>query len=83
MDASYNDIVEWDNKGLIDVFGGTGMAKTHSIKTKDELNSLFADPSFNASSEMQFVELHMPREDAPKALVTTAQASAKTNAKAE
>ncbi|KAG5927094.1 hypothetical protein E4U42_002593 [Claviceps africana] len=80
MDASYNDIVEWDNKKLIDVFGGTELAQTHSIKTKDELNSLFADASFNAATKMQFVELHMPREDAPKALVMTAEASEKRNA---
>ncbi|KAG6006108.1 hypothetical protein E4U21_007405 [Claviceps maximensis] len=83
MDASYNDIVPWNNKGLIDVFGGTGLVQTYTIKTKDELNSLFADPSFNASGAMQFVELHMPKKDAPGALITTAEASAKTNAKAE
>ncbi|KAG5952319.1 hypothetical protein E4U53_001099 [Claviceps sorghi] len=83
MDAPYNDIVEWDNKKLIDVFGGTSLAQTYSIKTKDELDSLFADPNFNASTKMQFVELHMPKEDAPKSLVMTAEASARTNAKLE
>ncbi|KAG5983888.1 hypothetical protein E4U55_006873 [Claviceps digitariae] len=83
MDASYNDIVAWDNKGLIDVFGGTGLVQTYSIKTKDELDSLFANPTFNASGKMQFVELHMPKEDAPRSLVMTAEASAKTNAKVE
>ncbi|KAG6292825.1 hypothetical protein E4U09_003255 [Claviceps aff. purpurea] len=83
MDAGYNDIVAWDNKGLVDVFGGTELAKKYSVKTKDELESLFADPIFNAAREMQFVELHMPKKDAPRALVMTAEASAKTNAKVE
>lgn len=83
MDAGYNDIVAWDNKGLVDVFGGTELAKKYSVKTKDELESLFADPTFNAAREMQFVELHMPKKDAPRALVMTAEASAKTNAKVE
>lgn len=83
MDASYNDIVAWDNKGLVDVFGGKGVAQKYTVKTKDELNSLFADRDFSAAGEMQFVELHMPKKDAPRALVMTAQASAKTNARAE
>ncbi|KAG5952434.1 hypothetical protein E4U57_006152 [Claviceps arundinis] len=83
MDAGYNEIVAWDNKGLVDVFGGTELAKKYSVKTKDELESLFADPTFNAAREMQFVELHMPKKDAPRALVMTAEASAKTNAKVE
>lgn len=83
MDASYNDIVAWDNKGLVDVFGGKGVAQKYTVKTKDELSSLFADRDFSAAREMQFVELHMPKKDAPRALVMTAQASAKTNARAE
>ncbi|KAG6041827.1 hypothetical protein E4U41_001298 [Claviceps citrina] len=83
MDAGYNDINVWDNKLLIDVFGGTDLAQKHSIKTKDELEALFADEDFNAAKKMQFVELHMPKKDAPRALVMTAQASAKTNCRVE
>jgi pyruvate decarboxylase len=81
MDASYNDIARWDNKGLVDVFAGQGRASKFSAKTKDELNKLLADPGFKAAKELQFVEIHMPKKDAPRALVMTAEASAKTNAK--
>ncbi|KAG6012419.1 hypothetical protein E4U43_007804 [Claviceps pusilla] len=83
MDAGYNDIVAWNNKGLIDVFGGTESVRTYTIKTRDELDSLFADSVFNTSKQMRFVELHMPKKDAPGSLVMTAEASAKRNAKAE
>ena len=34
-----------------------------------------------SSNNLQFVELYMPKEDAPKALKLTAQASAENNAK--
>lgn len=83
MDASYNDIVQWNNQDLVDVFGGQGRAKKHTIKTKDELNNLLTNADFNAAKQMQFVELYMPMKDAPRALVMTAEASAKNNAKTE
>jgi pyruvate decarboxylase len=82
MDAGYNDIVNWDFKALVDVFGGTEeTAKKYVIKTKNELNKLLTDAEFNAANKLQFVELSMPKEDAPRALVLTAEASAKNNAK--
>jgi pyruvate decarboxylase len=45
------------------------------------LEALFTDPEFNAAKSLQFVELYMLKEDAPRALVMTAEASAKVNAK--
>ncbi|OAA49538.1 Pyruvate decarboxylase/indolepyruvate decarboxylase [Metarhizium rileyi] len=81
MDASYNDIANWDNQALVDVFGGQGKAQKFTVKTKSELNSLLGNPNFKAANELQFVELHMPKKDAPRALVMTAEASARTNAK--
>lgn len=84
MDAEYNDIVQWQFKELVTVFGGTEQtAKKFQVKTKDELNKLLTDAEFNAAKCLQFVELYMPKEDAPRALVMTAEASAKNNAKAE
>lgn len=83
MDASYNDIATWDNQSLVDVFGGRGQAKTFKVRTKDELNALLLKSDFQAARELQFVEIHMPKKDAPRALVTTAEASARTNAKRE
>ncbi|KAH7015116.1 thiamine diphosphate-binding protein [Ilyonectria destructans] len=83
MEAEYNDINTWKNKELVNVFGGEDTCKTFTIKTKDELNELLADDEFQAAKTLQFVELYMPKEDAPRALVMTAQASAKNNAKLE
>lgn len=83
MEAEYNDINNWKYKELVDVFGGEDRAKKFTIKTKDELNELFADEEFQAAKCLQFVELYMPKEDAPRALVMTAEASAKNNAKLE
>ena len=81
MDAEYNDILEWNYKGIVDVFGGQKTCKKHVVKTKDELNELLTDAEFNAAANLQFVELHMPKKDAPRALVLTAEASARVNAK--
>lgn len=82
MNAEYNDINNWDYKGLIDVFGGTKIgAKTFSIRTKDEAEKLLTDDEFNAAKALQLVELHVPWDDAPRALILTAEASAKVNAK--
>lgn len=81
MNADYNDVVNWDYKGLVDIFGGSQRARKFAVKTKDELNKLLTDGDFNKAETLQFVELYMQREDAPRALVMTAEASAKTNAK--
>ncbi|KAL6811733.1 pyruvate decarboxylase [Trichoderma camerunense] len=83
MEAEYNDISNWDFKALVDVFGGSKTAKKFAVKTKQELEKLLTDPTFNAAECLQFVELYMPKEDAPRALIMTAEASAKNNAKLE
>lgn len=82
MDAAYNDISEWKYKDLISVFGGTPKnSKTYQVKNKQEAEDLFNDQTFAKAEVLQFVELYMPKEDAPKALKLTAEASARTNAK--
>ncbi|KAM0427178.1 hypothetical protein ACHAPT_007605 [Fusarium lateritium] len=81
MNAEYNDINEWKYKELVRVFGGEETCKTFTIKSKDELNDLLVDEEFKAAECLQFVELYMPREDAPRALIMTAEASAKNNAR--
>jgi pyruvate decarboxylase len=82
MDAVYNDIAPWSFKELVHVFGGVQKnAKTYQVKTKDQVNELFEDKGFNAAECLQFVELYIPKLDAPRALKLTAEASAKTNAK--
>ena len=82
MDAVYNDIAQWSFKDLVKVFGAKeGSYKTFQIKTKAQVQELFKDKEFNAAEYLQFVELYIPKEDAPRALVLTAEASAKNNAK--
>jgi pyruvate decarboxylase len=81
MEAEYNDIANWDFKALVDVFGGSKTSKKFAVETKDELEKLLTDESFNAAECLQFVELYMPKEDAPRALKLTAEASARNNAK--
>ncbi|KAL8659343.1 MAG: hypothetical protein Q9202_007167 [Teloschistes flavicans] len=82
MDASYNDISNWKFKDLIPVFGGTEKnSRTWQVKTKQEAEDLFNDQSFAKAERLEFVELYMPKEDAPRALKMTAEASASLNAK--
>ncbi|KAL8932287.1 MAG: hypothetical protein Q9216_006898 [Gyalolechia sp. 2 TL-2023] len=82
MEAAYNDISEWKYKDLIPAFGGTPRnSKTYQIKNTQEAEDLFNDEAFATAEVLRFVELYMPKEDAPKALKLTAEASARTNAK--
>lgn len=82
MGAVYNDIAKWDFKDIPRVFGAkAGNSKSYQIKTKTEVNNLLDDKGFSTASVLQFVELYIPKEDAPRALKLTAEASAKTNAK--
>jgi pyruvate decarboxylase len=82
MDASYNDVQEWKYKDLVTAFGAKpDKYKTYQVKTRQELEALFHDEKFSSAPYLQFVELYMPKEDAPTALKITAEASAKTNAK--
>jgi len=86
MEESYNDVQTWKYKDLPAAFGAEeGQAKTYAIKTKDELEKLFSDKDFSSGDNtcLRFVELYMPKEDAPVALKLTAEAAAKTNAKEE
>lgn len=84
MDADYNDIQQWRYKDLVKVFGAAeGTYRTYQVKTKDEVNKLFKDPEFNSADVLQFVELYIPKKDAPRALVLTADASAQLNKKVE
>jgi pyruvate decarboxylase len=82
MEAEYNDIAAWDFKELVTVFGGTDeTSRKLQVKTRDELDKLLKEDIFNEARGVQLVEVYMPKEDAPKALVMTAEASASTNAR--
>lgn len=82
MEASYNDIVRWRYTDVPTVFGGSDkQVGKFVVKTKDELEKLLTDKAFNEADGLQFVELWMPKEDAPRALKITADIAAKNNAK--
>lgn len=84
MEAEYNDIQTWHYKDLVKVFGAKeGTYRTYQIKTKQEITALFKDAEFNSADKLQFVELYIPKEDAPRGLKLTADASAARNDKAE
>ncbi|KAL2268148.1 hypothetical protein VTJ83DRAFT_2994 [Remersonia thermophila] len=84
MDAEYNDIVRWKYVDVPTVFGGTDeTVRKFVIKTKDELDALLSDKQFNEASGLQFVEVWIPKEDAPRALKLTVEIGAKNNAKME
>ncbi|KAI4109005.1 MAG: hypothetical protein L6R37_000723 [Teloschistes peruensis] len=82
MDAAYNDISNWKFKDLVSVFGGTEEnSRTWQVRSKTEAEDLFRDEGFKRAERLEFVELYMPKEDAPRALKMTAEASARVNAK--
>jgi pyruvate decarboxylase len=67
---------------LVNVFGAKqGESRTYQIKTKKQTNKLFEDKEFNSANFLQFVELYVPKKDAPRTLKLTAKASAQNNAK--
>jgi pyruvate decarboxylase len=50
MDATYNDIQNWNYKNLVPAFGAKdGEYKTYQVKTKNEVESLFSDKNFCAA----------------------------------
>lgn len=82
MDAPYNDVALWKYKDLVSAYGATPDSyKTYQIKTRDEVHALLQDAEFAKSDKLRLVELYMRKDDAPRTLVMTAEASARNNAK--
>ncbi|KKY32877.1 putative pyruvate decarboxylase [Diaporthe ampelina] len=82
-EAEYNDIAPWRFTDTPAAFGASGkQVSTHVIKTKAELDGLLRDSAFNEAKNLQFVELHVPKMDAPRPLVMVANAAAKNNSRA-
>lgn len=55
--ASYNDIQQWDFANIPKVFGAADGYKGYRIKTRDELNKLFADQDFCTSDSLRVSDL--------------------------
>jgi len=84
MNAEYNDICKWEYTDVPATFGATKkQVKTFVVKTKDELERLLKDKDFIGSKGLQFVEVWMPKDDAPRGLKITTEISARNNARTE
>jgi pyruvate decarboxylase len=82
MKASYNDVSKWRYSDIPRTFGASDShVKSFKIATRLELEALLEDEGFQTFGGMQFVEMHMPKEDAPLTLKMVCAAAAKTNAK--
>ncbi|PSR85479.1 thiamine diphosphate-binding protein [Coniella lustricola] len=82
-DEVYNDIDDWHYKDLPAAFGARdGQASTFVARKKSELEALFNDKEFQEAEGLQFVEVHVPKMDAPEALKLVAEAAARNNARA-
>ncbi|KAG9856867.1 pyruvate decarboxylase, partial [Aureobasidium melanogenum] len=78
MKAKYNDISKWRYSKIAEVFTPEETASQHRVKsykisTRSALEQLLADEDFSAGKGLHFVELHMPRYNAPQTLIDFAQ----------
>lgn len=81
MTAGYNDISPWKHQLLLEVFGAPEKErKSWQVKTRVELESLFEDKEFMDAGKVQLVEVFMPQDDAPRALVEIGKITAARNA---
>jgi pyruvate decarboxylase len=80
MEAHYNDIPDWRYTDIPLAFGGSEeTVKTYSVNTKTDLEALLADKSFQAGKGVHFVDMRMPKEDAPLTLRMLCTSAAKSN----
>jgi len=55
--------------------------KYHAVSTRDELDSLMNNEEFKKGEVIQLIEMFMPKNDAPRALLTQARLTEEANAK--
>jgi pyruvate decarboxylase len=78
MEAGYNDIQPWNYTDLPKVFGAKeGQSKSFQVRTKKELIALWGSDDLLKAKGLVFVEVFMPKEDAPEFLISTGEAAAK------
>jgi len=67
----YNDIQNWNWVEMLKFFGDDAKgekSRSYTVRTKDELEKLLADPQFESADKIQLVEVIMDKFDAPRAL---------------
>ncbi|KAJ5249288.1 indole-3-pyruvate decarboxylase [Penicillium chermesinum] len=72
--ASYNDIPKWQYSLFPNAFTPTEKTserrvKAYKIRTREELEVLLTDKEFSSGKGLHFVEMHMPRHNAPTSLI--------------
>lgn len=66
MTATYNDISKWRYSELPRAMGAhDGNAKSHQVRTVEQLEELWSKDEFKEGKGLQFVEIFMEKEDAP------------------
>jgi pyruvate decarboxylase len=81
MRAAYNDIPMWRYADLPRVMGGDPSDHTtYTINTVEELESMWASNALKQPKGMHFVEMRMPKEDAPLSLKMVCGSAARRNA---
>ncbi|KAF1993998.1 pyruvate decarboxylase [Amniculicola lignicola CBS 123094] len=79
----YNDVQEWKYRDLPAAFGARpDQYKTYRVDSKGGVEKLFRDEEFAGAGtkKLRFVELVMRWDDAPKALMSTTESTARRNA---
>ncbi len=80
MEAQYNDIADWRYTDVPRAFGGSEKTvKTYIVNTKTELEELLTDKLFQAGKGVHFVDMRMPKKDAPLTLRMLCTSAAKSN----
>lgn len=84
MEESYNDIPAWKYSMLPEAMGARlgkgGNARAMQVRTRDEIEALWKTEEFNNVKGMQFVEVFMPKLDAPVPLKMFCTSAEKNNA---
>jgi len=55
--------------------------QSYEVHTPAELNKLLDDPEFNKPDRLRLIEVYMPRDDAPAALINQGKLTAEANAR--
>ncbi|MCJ1384431.1 hypothetical protein MMC17_007547 [Xylographa soralifera] len=66
--AKYNNVPLWEYTDLLHALGPEHNSKSYQVRTPEEVDRLFDDPTFNACETAQLVEVFMDPLDAPMAL---------------
>ncbi|KAE9378814.1 pyruvate decarboxylase [Stipitochalara longipes BDJ] len=65
-DAAYHDIATWNHKHMLDFFGAKdGAARTHQVRTKEELEYTLTGPDFENPKGVLVLEIFTDKMDFP------------------